>query len=123
MRLESEWVEDYGQPCESIPVRRYKDTYNSRLFESLEVGKNPFKKQNKVEYGGVVFRSKLEADFAKTMDDYGIPYKYEPEIVVYTGKHRYPDFIIYLPWLDLLILVEIFGKCEDPDYIITIRDR
>ena len=123
MRLESEWIEEYGQPCESIPLRKVGQTHNKKLFESLEVGKNPYEKVNKTEYNGTVYRSKLEADFAKMMDDYGIPYKYEPEITVYNGRHRYPDFIIYLPWLDLLILVEIYGKSNDPDYIVTIRDR
>ena len=32
-------------------------------------------------------------------------------------KKKCPDFIIYLPWLDLIILVEIFGKCSDVGYV------
>lgn len=123
LKLESEWIEDYGQPCDSIPLRKVGQTHNKRLFESLEVGKNPYKKNNKIEYNGTVYRSNLESDFAKLMDSYGIPFKYEPEIKVYTRRNRYPDFIIYLPWLDLLILVEIYGKSNDPEYIVTIRDR
>lgn len=116
-RLESEWIEKYGSPCEKIYICRYGNTANRQLFDSYTERQNTYEFNTSVFYGGRQYRSKLEADFARTMDDYGIPYKYEPEILLFNGERKYPDFIIYLPWLDLLILIEIFGRCDDVNYV------
>lgn len=55
-------------------------------------------------YAGVEFRSTLEADWACTLDHYGIVWEYEPEGVQLADGTRYrPDF--YLPesttWLEV----------------------
>ena len=123
LKAESEWIIKYGEPCKSVNFYRYGNTPNRRLFDSLVTGKGPFKENNKIEYNGTLYKSNLEVQFATIMDEHGILYKYEPEITVFDGRHRYPDFIIYLPWLDLLILVEIYGLSEKDNYIHTIRDR
>lgn len=55
-------------------------------------------------YSGVLFRSTLEADWAATLDHYGIVWQYEPEAVqLPSGTYYRPDF--YLPelttWLEV----------------------
>lgn len=55
-------------------------------------------------YSGVLFRSTLEADWAATLDHYGIVWQYEPEAVqLPSGAYYRPDF--YLPqlttWLEV----------------------
>ena len=122
-RLESVFIAEYGYLCESVELPDYGNSPNRRMFDSLVTGRNPYKKENKVRYNNCFYRSKLEADFARIMDEHGVPFKYEPEITVYNGRHRYPDFVLYLPWLDIIILVEIYGKCDDPDYLVSVRDR
>lgn len=122
-KLESEWINKYGEPCETIRINHYDNTHNRRLFDSLICGRNPYNKDYKLSYKDIMFNSNLELQFAKLMDDYGILYKYEPEITVFDGRNRYPDFVIYLPWLDLIILVEIYGLSEKTNYIATVRDR
>ena len=116
-KLESEWSKTYNAPCESIKIRMFGNTRNKRLFDSYQERVNPMPFDSPVKYKNELYRSKLEADFARIMDDYGIPYKYEPGIATSAATTRYPDFIIYLPWSDLIILVEINGKCEDGDYL------
>jgi len=123
LRLETEWVGEYGTLCSTVALPDYKNSPNRRLFDSLIVGRNPYAKEYKINYKNMIFRSKIEADFARTMDEFGIWYKYEPEIKLYNNRYRYPDFVIYLPWLDLLILVELFGRCDKEDYLLTVRDR
>ena len=122
-KLESEWIGKYGTSCQDVDLTDYEATPNRQLFDSLVCGKNPYNVNYKLSYNGILFNSNLELQFAKIMDDYGIPYKYEPEITVYDGRNRYPDFVIYLPWLDLIILVEIFGLCDKDNYINSVRDR
>lgn len=117
MQYQSEWIELFFEPCERIKIRHYGNTQNRKFFDSLCERKNSYKFDSSVFYKGREYRSKLEGDFAKLMDEYGIMYKYEPRIELNGNMVKYPDFVIYLPWLDLLILVEIFGKCSDPEYL------
>ncbi len=116
-KLEAEWLKRYNCPCGTLNIHEYGDTDNRRWFESLKERQNGIEFQSPVFYKEKPYRSKLESDFARIMDDYGIPFKYEPAIILFDGKKKCPDFIIYLPWLDLVILIEIFGKCGDVGYV------
>ena len=122
-KLESEWNEEYGGSCPTINIPNYGMSPRRQMFERLVERSNKKKFINPVIYNDQKYRSKLESDFARIMDDNGILYKYEPGVITYNGKRRCPDFVIYLPWIDLIILVELFGKCEDPEYLPTIRER
>lgn len=44
------------------------------------------------EYGGVVFRSRLEARYAAAFDCYGLKWKYEPQLFDLEGSSYIPDF-------------------------------
>ncbi|WP_199552783.1 hypothetical protein [Streptomyces sp. N35] len=58
------------------------------------------------EYGGITFRSRLEADWAKTLDTHSIKWCYEPEAVTLpSGAVYIPDF--WLP--DLGTWIEAKG--------------
>ena len=116
-KLESEWLARYNCPCETVKITHYGNTENKRFFDSLKERQNSMEFKSDIRYRGLPYRSKLESDFARIMDDYGIPYKYEPEILLFDGERKCPDFIIYLPWLDLVILIEIFGRCDDVNYV------
>ena len=116
-KLESEWIEQYGAPCEKMKIKHYGDTANRRFFDDLKECCNTYKSDTASFYNGTWYKSKLESDFAKLMDEYGVMYKYEPEIIVTGTNILNPDFMLYLPWLDLLILVEIFGACSKVDYL------
>lgn len=55
-------------------------------------------------YAGITFRSKLEADWAATLDEWHVPWAYEPEtITLPSGANYIPDF--WLPdhgiWLEV----------------------
>lgn len=127
--LEKDWQRDYSEPCKTIYVPDFGETANKIFFDSLVERSNSYKpSKNKkspppVFYDGKPFKSKFEADFARLMDEYGIPYKYEARISTVRRKTRCPDFFLYLPWLDLLILVEIYGACSKKDYLPTIDER
>lgn len=46
------------------------------------------------EYNGITYRSKLEADWARTLDYYEIRYQYEPKGRYYGDKFYLPDFTL-----------------------------
>jgi hypothetical protein len=48
----------------------------------------------RTEYKGVVFRSKLEADWAITFDTLGVEWQYEPQGKYYGTQFYLPDFIL-----------------------------
>jgi len=121
--LESEWIEKYGLPCESLKITHYGYTENRRWFDELRERQNSYKSKTSVYHKGKEFKSRLEGDFAKIMDEYGILYKYEPKIWLSNNTWRNPDFILYLPWVDLIIIVEIFGKCGDKEYLYDNRHK
>lgn len=61
-------------------------------------------------YAGVLFRSTLEADWANTLDRYGIVWQYEPEAVrLPSGVLYRPDF--YLP--ELTTWLEVKGPHDE----------
>ncbi len=52
-------------------------------------------------YAGTNFRSRLEADWARTLDGLGIVWKYEPELITLPSGAQYlPDF--WLPEIGIL---------------------
>lgn len=58
-----------------------------------------------ITYGGVVFRSALEADWACTLDHHGIIWQYEPRLLkLPSGALYLPDF--WLPGLHTFIEVK-----------------
>ena len=70
-------------------------------------------------YNGITFRSKLEAECAKILDEEGINYQYEPFKIIllpsfkYLGKtlrewHYSPDFVVFNN-----IIIEIKGFPND----------
>lgn len=84
---------------------------HAQIAAYLEEGTEEVRRKREVEakpttYAGVTFRSKLEAQWAYTLDYYGIRWEYEPETVTLPSGARYlPDF--RLP--DLATVIEAKG--------------
>lgn len=49
---------------------------------------------HKTEYNGIIFRSKLETEWAKFFDTWGLKWEYEPENYRIDGVYYQPDFVI-----------------------------
>ena len=64
---------------------------------------------------GLKVRSKSEVFIVNCLLKHNIPFRYESQLVVGNSTF-YPDFTIYLPKDDRLIIWEHFGMADDPDY-------
>lgn len=75
----------------------------------------------KTEYNNIIFRSKIEAAYAKYMDEHNIKYEYEKHLFEYEldkVSHSYrPDF--YLPDYDTFI--EVKYRINDNDELVFTK--
>ena len=65
---------------------------------------------------GDLVRSKSEAMIADFLFTQGIPYRYECPLKL-GDRVVYPDFMIIHPITGEMILIEHFGKMDDPEYL------
>jgi hypothetical protein len=70
--------------------------YHSQLRSARSIFAGIIESKN-TEYRGVLMRSRLEADFARHLDDMGANWTYEPAIYGPRGKGYLPDFQIERP--------------------------
>ena len=64
-RLESEWVDLFGTPCEYMKIRHYGNTENRMFFDQLGERCNTYDSKTATYYNGDLYKSKLEADCAE----------------------------------------------------------
>jgi len=72
---------------------------------------------------GDMVKSKTEVIIADILFDYGIPYKYEMELVLSDGKRCYPDFTIFDVKQNRIIIFEHFGLMNDVEYAKKTRAK
>ena len=72
--------------------------------------------------GGMKVRSKSELIIANLLEEYKIPYRYEPEMTI-KGKKICPDFVIRNPFTAELIVWEHFGALHKEDYEQSMNDK
>lgn len=85
-------------------ARRYRT--NPAYPENL---KHPTKQGYKV-------RSKSEASWDDALFEANAIFRYESILVLKSGKVVYPDFIVLHPKERRLMIIEHFGRMDDPDY-------
>ncbi len=106
--IRRELVEPYYKPDE---------VFINEWLTKWVVERNTFEKKGDIltERGEKV-RSKSEKIIADKLYKEGVPYVYEPEIVLDDGERVYPDFAALNVRLRREYLFEHFGKMDDPGY-------
>jgi len=93
------------------------------FFDSLKNDDNSkYIKYKSNYFNGIYYRSAAERDIAIFYTYLGIPFKYEPSIML-AGLYKpvNPDFIIYIEELDTCFIHEHFGMKESSDYLTTTK--
>lgn len=94
--------------------QRWKDNEYAKKCSQNQFGK-------KTEYNNIVFRSKIEAAYAKYMDEHNIKYEYEKHLFEYELNgvlHNYrPDF--YLP--EYKTFLEVKYRINDNDELVFTK--
>lgn len=91
-------------------------SHNKELFESIKrdtAESSPSAFEASIKHNDIFVRSKSEDNSASIYDELGLEYLYE---AVIDGFNYLPDFTIYIPFLDIIIIHEHFGKMSDMEY-------
>lgn len=86
---------------------------------------NPYRPEdrNKESRHGHWRRSKSECSWDDELVDANLVFRYESALTLKNGKVVYPDFTVYLPKDRRLIIIEHFGKMDDPHYAMKNMRR
>ena len=99
------------------PILMSDDEYLTRWqMESYRI--NLYKPEDKIyetERHEFV-RSKSEMDIANLLNQMGIPYRYEAELILPNGSVRYPDFTLLKIETREIVYYEHFGLLDDSGY-------
>lgn len=68
-------------------------------------------------------RSKSEADWDDELTEAGALFRYDSEIRLKSGKVIYADFVVLLPAENRLVIIEHFGRMDDPRYAMKNMHR
>lgn len=96
---------------------------NREYFDSLENDANDsYPKTDNYRFNGIKYRSAAERDIAIFYTEMGIPFKYEPRVMLKgLVKPVYPDFVPYFEELDTCKFHEHFGIKNSSDYSNTTK--
>lgn len=93
------------------------------FFDSLKNDDNvKHPKYKHYFFNGIYYRSASEKDLAIYYTEMGIPFKYEPSIMIYgLPQPVNPDFVLYFRELDNCKIHEHLGMKESSDYLRDTR--
>lgn len=86
---------------------------------------NPYRPENRKHptKQGYKVRSKSEASWDNELFEAGLIFRYESAFVLENGKVIYPDFTVLLPGERRLVIIEHFGRMDDPFYAMKNLQR
>lgn len=102
-----------------IPIALTDEEFLKKWYEEHPGDQNPFEKQVTYETErGEMVRSKSEKILADTFYKMGVPYSYEPKLVLLDHKSIYPDFACLNLRTRKIIYWEHLGLLDDGEYAI-----
>ena len=132
--LESVWDLKYrGAPNPECKPHKVKRTFCADAFNRVVMDKDFFDslennadsrhpKPNSYPFNGIYYRSAAERDIAMFYTDAGIPFKYEPAIIINGLTVAInPDFVLYIKELDTCKIHEHLGVKSSTNYLRTVK--
>ena len=99
------------------PIKPTEDMLVSNWYNSIHHDENSYEKKYEFQtIRGELVRSKSEKILADFFQYSGIPYVYEPEYILKSGKAVYPDFATLNVKKNKTIYWEHLGKADDENY-------
>lgn len=100
-----------------IKLKALSSHLNGDFFNGLKQCSNTMAFNTKYIHNGIQMRSRAEVVVAECLDQLGLKYKYEPEMII-DGVRIYPDYVVYVDYLDCCIVIELFGMADSEEYLL-----
>ncbi len=101
------------------PIKPTEDMLINNWYASIHSDTNSYEKKYEfLTMRGELVRSKSEKIIADFFHSNGIPYVYEPEFILKSGKAKYPDFATLNVKNNKTIYWEHLGKADDEVYAV-----
>ena len=119
----------YAKTCDAkreliSPIIQPDESFVAEWQKEHKGGLNPYPSQGKyMTNNGEMVRSKSEKIIADMLDKYGVPYTYEPVIVLKNGKKAYPDFAVLNIRTRKTMYWEHLGMITDGEYASANWDK
>lgn len=116
---------DINHLVEGFMTKRYKEStqaVNDWLSQRCGVSAGHEDGLRVKTHAGFNVRSKSERDILHALMDFGIPYKFEEQVITDIGP-LYPDFTILNPLNNQEVIWEHNGSMDDPEYAAKVFKR
>jgi len=100
-----------GRICKIGKIRMTKEKWDSLIPSANDI---PI--TGSYYHKGIRMRSRFELLVAEVLSDMNLQFKYEVELGI-NGETVYPDFLVYIPELEMCFIIECLGKLDDPGYV------
>ncbi len=90
--------------------------FDKAFFDSLKPCATTYPNNNRYFYRNVNYRSRAEMVIAQVLDEMGLTYKYDCEIIT-NGITHTVDFAVYLPEFGCCFFIEYLGRLRDERYV------
>lgn len=122
--LITQWKSTYSDrpDPDSICINKEASIFGTNLWEQLTSESNGFVNNNSIFHNGIHVRSRGEMTVGEILDQLGLEYVYEPELIL-DGKRLSPDFVIRVPAFGCCIIVEYLGLLDDYDYLDSVKSK
>ncbi|MBP5261569.1 MAG: hypothetical protein J6Z43_05515 [Clostridiales bacterium] len=114
------WKRKYSVPPRAIqyPLNKTRTTiFDHDWFIQSPSHQNKKPIENPINYNGIILRSKNELIQYKTIEALGYEQKVEMLAVFKGNRYFYPDSTFYVPEIDKVILSNLDGSMENPNYV------
>ena len=116
------WSKDYRGNLTDIAagyviVPNTDNVYSSAFWSRLNNNSNSYEQDRKVMHNSIMMRSQFEADVANILEELGIDYKYEVELLFNSKDRYYPDFSLNFPEYNRCGFLEALGGMDNFGYV------
>ena len=109
-----------ARKCVVQPVIKSDEDYAKEWSEKKYITNDydlPVQTRDTITKKEEIVRSKSEVILANMLYDNGVPYRYEPELILDSGKRVFPDFLCLNKRTRKEFVWEHFGMMDDVDYV------
>ena len=116
--LIKKWSDSYSDKIDlnSVIICGHGNVLGDDIWNELKEDTNSYQKQDSLYHNGIKMRSRGEMFVGEILDQLGLDYLYEPEMII-DGRSVCPDFVVRVPVFGCCFIVEYMGCLDEYGYL------